>query len=240
MNYTTLTLDFHYKLRETKTKIMKINFLSSISGILTLLAYTNAATSNVKTVISPAQFYETCNRNDSYTVVKYYTSWCHHCKRLKPIFEEVSNLYADHVDEDGFKVNFLNVNCELFGSTLCADLPGFPIIELVKPLHGLSVVEEPLNTEIEPFWKRIPLGFYNWAFSKKNPDAKIGQERILRYQGRRDTEAIHNFIATVVGKDKLANKVDLVLDDDYQCHEDDSLCKDGKVYSCLLYTSRCV
>ncbi|CCK73419.1 protein disulfide isomerase MPD2 NDAI_0G04340 [Naumovozyma dairenensis CBS 421] len=205
-----------------------MKFCTTLFGsLLILIQIAQAAKNNVKHVTSIDQFYNICNNaNGSYTMVKYYTTWCHHCKRLGPIYEELSDLYKNVEGDDN--VTFLNVNCEIFGSTLCVDLPGFPIINLIKPLDKpLNIKEFDWNSLsfFERIWKRIYDKLY-----LKNPYWQIDPDRIVKYQGRRDVEPLDNFIKTVKAKDELSKKVSSILNPNYHCSDADLFCKEGKIY----------
>lgn len=58
--------------------------------------------------------------------VKHYTSWCGHCKKLKPVWDELSDKYRDDK-----RVNILSINCdENKGS--CKNVRGYPTLILYK------------------------------------------------------------------------------------------------------------
>ncbi|EJS41845.1 mpd2p [Saccharomyces arboricola H-6] len=204
--------------------------LSSLWSVCNLIIPVSAYSNEVTMVKSIEQYFETCNRNDSYTVVKYYTSWCQHCKTLAPVYEELGELYAKKVDENDLPINFLEVNCEFFGSTICVDLPGFPIIEMVKPRREPLVLTEPDWPSMkfhERLWQRIQMWFHN-------PKYQLDQSRVVRFEGSRNIRSLSNFIDAVRNKDAESKLVEQIFDDSKHCGElsrsQQSLCKAGKEY----------
>lgn len=194
--------------------------------ILPTLAYGEAVTM----VKSIEQYFDLCNRNDSYTMIKYYTSWCQHCKTLAPVYEELGELYTKEVNTDDIPINFLEVNCEFFGPTLCTDLPGFPIIELVKPRTKPLVLPELDWSSMkfhERLWQKIKTWFHN-------PKYQLDSSRIVRFEGSRNTKSLSSFINTVRSKDAEERFIEHIFDDSKKCSEEllsqQPLCKAGKDY----------
>ena len=208
-----------------------ISMLSLCGVILPVLAYSETVTM----VKSVEQYFDTCNRNDSYIMIKYYTSWCQHCKTLAPVYEELGELYAKDANKEDIPINFLEVNCEFFGPTLCTDLPGFPILELIKPrTRPLNVPELDYSSMKfhQRLWQRIKTRFHN-------PKYQLDPSRVVRFEGSRNIKSLSNFIDTVRSKDAENKFIEHVFDDSKNCDEEflsqQRLCK-----ACLLYTSRCV
>ncbi|CAI4817871.1 CBM_collapsed_G0051500.mRNA.1.CDS.1 [Saccharomyces cerevisiae] len=166
--------------------------LSTCVVILPALAYSEAVTM----VKSIEQYFDICNRNDSYTMIKYYTSWCQHCKTLAPVYEELGELYAKKANKDDTPINFLEVNCEFFGPTLCTDLPGFPIIELVKP-RTKPLVLPKLDWSSMKFHERLWQRIKTWF---NNPKYQLDTSRVVRFEGSRNLKSLSNFIDTLLCK----------------------------------------
>lgn len=196
--------------------------------LLAQLAFAKEARKHVDLVMSIDQYYDTVNRNDSYTMVEYTTSWCHHCKRLRPNFVELMQLYAEDTTKPS--VVFLEVNCEIFGSTICSGFPGFPIIHLIQPRS--KPLDLPAPETSPSLWKKIK----NYLVVKyKDPRWQLDPERIIEYTGARDPESMKSFIEAVRAKDKLLGMVEKVLDSDYNCNaeeegESQKVCEIGKEY----------
>lgn len=206
---------------------MLMLFLQSIL-ILAQLGLAKQERKHVELVMSLDQYYDTANNNDSYTMVEYTTSWCHHCKKLAPNFVELMQSYEEDATEP--KVNFLEVNCEIFGSTICSGFPGFPMIHLIQPRNKPLAL--PSTKSSEPLWRKV----VNYLTSKyKDPRWQLDSERVIEYNGSRDAKAMRAFIEAVRGKDKRLNLVDKVSDSDYDCSSEkqqnlQKLCEDGKKY----------
>ncbi|QLL34353.1 hypothetical protein HG536_0G02120 [Torulaspora globosa] len=182
----------------------------------------------VDLVMSLDQYYDAVNSNESYTMVEYTTSWCHHCKKLAPNFVQLKQSF----DADTAKppVRFLEVNCEIFGTTICSGFPGFPMIHLIQP--RTKPLEMPDQNQPVPLWRRI----FNYLTSKyTNPRWQLDPDRVIEYRGSRDPESMKSFIEAVRKKDKLLRAVNRVLDESYDCNsepeeQDKQLCEYGKKF----------
>lgn len=204
-----------------------IPFLQLLSLILgTGLAKEDSK--HVDLVMSLDHYYDAVNSNESYTMVEYTTSWCHHCKKLAPNFVELMHSFED--DETKPPVRFLEVNCEIFGSTICSGFPGFPMIHLVQPRT------KPLEIQVEdkpvPLWRKA----FNYLTSKYfDPRWQLDKERVIEYKGSRDAASMKSFIEAVRNKDKLLRAAEVVLDYSYDCEsepeeENRQLCQYGKQF----------
>ncbi|CAI4050845.1 protein disulfide isomerase MPD2 SKDI_15G0700 [Saccharomyces kudriavzevii IFO 1802] len=205
-------------------------FLLSVWSVCSLILQALAYSDEVVMVKSIEQYFDICNRNNSYTMIKYYTSWCHHCKTLAPVYEELSELYAKKVNEEDTAINFLEVNCEVFGPTLCTDLPGFPIIELVKPRTKPLVLPKLDWASMkfhERLWQRIKTWFHN-------PKYQLDPARIVRFEGSRNIKSISNFIDAVRSTDAENRLIEHIFDDSANCGDElpsqQVLCRAGKEY----------
>lgn len=184
---------------------------------------------HVDLVMSLDQYYDAVNSNSSYTMVEYTTSWCHHCKKLAPNFVKLMKSYENDTIIPGVK--FLEVNCEIFGSTICRGFPGFPMIHLIQPRT------DPLDLQADDwkplsFWQRI-LKVVTGKYT--DPRWQLEQRRIIEYRGSRDAEAMKTFVEAVRAKDKLVRMVDRVMDASCDCDKEDEedarqLCNSGKQY----------
>ena len=194
--------------------------------LLLLLALPYTTLALVHQVTSLDFFYDTVNRNDSYTVVKYFTTWCSHCKQLGPVVEQLSSTYSAPV---GANVTFLEVNCELFGSTLCDRLPGFPVLELVKPTKEeppLPLGEQPQEQAEEQagWWSRLVGKLFGGGH---NPEWQLDLDRVVEFRGNRNTDVITNFLDQVIYNDYYDEAIAQVLENRDCTHE---LCTLGKAY----------
>ncbi|EDO19283.1 hypothetical protein Kpol_1036p25 [Vanderwaltozyma polyspora DSM 70294] len=179
--------------------------------------------SHVQDVRSLDQFYEVCNDNSTYTVVKYYTTWCSHCKRLAPVFDKLGEFYDKNIGND-LPVTFLNVDCDVFGNTLCASLPGYPVVQFIKGETPSSDVDGVDPQELS-FLGRIVQKITDRF---KSPSWQVNPERITEFKGRRDFDGLKNFIETVKGQVKKEHMISTILNDG-DCNESE-LCKIGKAY----------
>lgn len=159
--------------------------------ILLILLFISHVSAKVYPVTSLDFFYDNINKNDTYCMVKYYTTWCSHCKRLQPVFEKLSESFSN--------MKFLEVNCDVFGSTLCQRLPGFPIIELVLPLpDNLSTNED---NDIPEGW--ISKWLYKLKNGNYNPKKRLSIERVIEFKGSRDLLSLSNFINVTVTNEQI-------------------------------------
>ena len=179
----------------------------------------------VKHIENLPEFFEYTNRNDSYTVIKYYTEWCGHCKRLKPIFEEVAGSYSS--PDSGTLVNFIEVDCDLFGGFLCWDIDSYPVIRILVPRREPLVVVER-NDKDAPFWARW---IRKLVGPGVDPNWNVHPRRITGYEGNRTYDSLRNFIDAVIARDELNQAVYHVIDESYECDPSrEKLCIVGKDY----------
>lgn len=162
--------------------------------------------SNVISISSEEQFYEIMNHMDNgdsntrttFNFVKYYTTWCSHCKKLNPVFQELSSKYGNNTH-----LHFCEVDCDIFGNNLCKKLPGYPMIEVITTTKD----DLPSNDkQIEAvkderyWWQKV------WS-PRKDPNWVIDEDRIIQYKGRRDFESLSNFIDRLIDMDNLQDKI---------------------------------
>ncbi|QLQ80271.1 hypothetical protein HG537_0D02720 [Torulaspora globosa] len=200
--------------------------LLQLISILLGLGHAKQASNGVDLVMSLDQYYDTVNSNESYTMVEYTTSWCHHCKKLAPNFVQLKRLFDD--DSTRPPVRFLEVNCEIFGSTICSGFPGFPMIHLIQP--RTRPLEMPDQSQPVALWRRV----FNYLTSKyTDPRWQLDPSRVIEYKGSRDPKSMKSFIEAVRKKDKLLKMAEKVLDESYGCksesyEQDQQLCEYGK------------
>lgn len=154
-------------------------------------------------------FYDTVN-TESYTVIKYFTTWCSHCKRLGPVFHQLSELFDN---SQGTNVTFLEVNCDLFGSTLCDRLPGYPMVEVIKPLISQEVNGSTI-TETAPvklsWWSKLVKTIKHGGY---NPAWHMDLSRVVEFEGSRDLPILKGFIDKVIENNELDRELETILSD---------------------------
>ncbi|AQZ12021.1 MPD2 (YOL088C) [Zygosaccharomyces parabailii] len=179
------------------------------------------------------EYYDQVNSVEQYTMLEYTTTWCHHCKELKPVFDELMLSYEG--DESKPSIRFMDVSCELFGSQVCHGLRAFPHISFIVPR------DEPLEVHVDyaamPFakrwWKRL-------VHRLQDPKWQLDEDRVFVYDGDRDVESMRNFIDTIRGKDKQRRLAVRVLDPAHTCEGEDDvqLCEEGKGFLAELDESQ--
>lgn len=148
--------------------------------------------SNVKEIRVLQDFYENIN-NNNYTLVKYYTTWCSHCKKLKPIFDTMSNDHteldvSDYLPKTFFNktfdnlpkffdehinIDYISVECEIFGSfEICKRWPGYPVVEFIPPntqtsihVSGNDIAETEPEEDDTPTWLKVFTKIDEWMTS---------------------------------------------------------------------------
>ncbi|QEU58912.1 Mpd2 [Kluyveromyces lactis] len=205
-----------------------------MKNLLYLSLLATAALAIVESVTSLDQFYGVVNNfnatNPTYTVVKYYTNWCSHCKKLKPVFEQLSESSVlsevDIVDPaltSGVDFAFFEVDCELFGNMLCKRLDGFPAVEIIKPLRSelnVTRLEDPRGW-IDRLLDTITNAGYDLTWT-------LDTDRIVTFNGRRNLDVFERFIQAVVTSDQWDRVLQLIVNDN--CSDKDKLCEDGREY----------
>ncbi|AEY97029.1 FAER039Wp [Eremothecium gossypii FDAG1] len=187
-----------------------------------LLVWGAVALASVVSIKSEDQFYALVD-NGRYSLIKYYTAWCSHCKHLAPVFVELSD--RELAMPAGAEVQFLEVDCDRFGNSLCARLPGFPVLELVRPSaqDGPEAVPQP---PAAGGWRRV-LHWLHALLPQQHP-FRVPEDRIAEFRGSRTADTIASFIQQVVRNDRLEELAQRVLDGAAQ--EDEPLVHNGRAY----------
>ncbi|CCF57125.1 hypothetical protein KAFR_0C01315 [Kazachstania africana CBS 2517] len=194
---------------------MKFTFLVAIGSFIV-----SVYSKGVIPIESISQFYDIVdNDKDAYTLVKYFATWCSHCKRLKPIYAKLSESYEDN------DVNFVEVDCDKFGNVLCTDIPGFPMVQLIKPTNGVTQQEE-IEESRKSTWGKIKSKFSG----NQNKEDVIEADRIVTYEGSRDVESYKSFITTVKYNSELSKIMEKIMNEDYECGTSEVECQEGKKY----------
>lgn len=194
---------------EFKEGVMKFSttFVCSLVSLVShiVIAKEDNTENKVISILSEEQFYDIVNKGNgkfttTFNLVKYYTTWCSHCKRLNPVFKDLSVKYGA-----SSQFNFLEVDCDIFGSNLCKKLPGYPMIEVVTTDTNdiNNILEEPVKDE-RFWWQRI------WS-PQRDPTWTINDDRIIQYKGSRDFESISNFIERLINMDKLQIQIQKII-----------------------------
>lgn len=130
--------------------------------------------------------------NTTINVIKYYTTWCNHCKRLAPTWSNLIKSFPN--------INFLSVDCDVFGKTLCKNIPGYPIIKIVttqpSDIINLSDTIDSNTSDDLSWFEYLKSWFMNDSYNTKVID--IGSDRIIEYKGVRDFQHLYNFIDSFV------------------------------------------
>ncbi|CUS21684.1 LAQU0S03e08306g1_1 [Lachancea quebecensis] len=197
-----------------------------ISSFLTVFFLPLLAFCRVHSVASLDFFYDTVN-TDSYTVVKYFTTWCSHCKRLGPVFSQLSEAFGDRRDVN---TTFLEVDCDLFGSTLCDHLPGYPAVEVIKPIteqERLDSKDAQRNAGKLSWWSKLIKAIKQGGF---NPAWHMDKSRAVEFNGSRDLPLLKNFVDMVIESTEQDKELEAILDE--------APCKDDRCESLREYLSK--
>ncbi|KAH7585014.1 hypothetical protein B1J92_I07777g [Nakaseomyces glabratus] len=162
-----------------------------------ILAVLAVAFAEIIPIESIDQFYDLANKDGTYTVVKYYTEWCSHCKKLKSVYKELDEQLSSESNLNA-PIQFVEVDCDTYGSTICKRLPGYPIVEVVKPPTldaNTTVTDTPTLFERV---KRAIFGENTWT---------ISDDRIVRFEGSRSVNPLQGFITMVVNKDVMKRQL---------------------------------
>lgn len=147
----------------------------------------------------------------SFNIIKYYTTWCSHCKRLQPIWSQLVSEFPN--------VNFLSIDCDIFAKDLCQGLPGYPIIKVITTgENDLITIDDNgdgnliTNTIMDGWLQYIKSWFKR---GDKQKLIHIEPERILPYKGARNYEQLSNFINHLLELDQLqSNFIKIVYEND--------------------------
>ena len=76
--------------------------------------------------------------NETADLYFFYTLWCPHCKKSKPIWEELKNQIGNN-PVNGVKINFIEVDCDKDSATAEKfKVEGYPTIKMVR---GNQIIE---------------------------------------------------------------------------------------------------
>ncbi|CAL9734733.1 protein disulfide isomerase Mpd2p [Monosporozyma servazzii] len=178
-----------------------MKLLPIVSSVLTLNVVTFGWAKNTE-ILSIDDFNTIVNSNQlddphatSFNVIKYYTTWCSHCKRLTPIWSQLVKEYPD--------INFLSIDCDVFGGDLCKGLPGYPIVKVITTTQD-DIIDLPDNKPVD---KDSWLGYFKSWFNRDTQKLiHVEPERIIQYQGARNHEQISSFIEHLKKLDELQSK----------------------------------
>ncbi|KAK5963634.1 protein disulfide isomerase MPD2 PWA37_003959 [Arxiozyma heterogenica] len=168
------------------------DFNQIVNTIPNSIDYYTANTEN--NFISSSSFSSPLSYDDvSINVIKYYTTWCSHCKKLSPIWSRLIKAFPN--------INFLSIDCDVFGKSLCRDLPGYPIIKIITTQGSdIKNIDTDLqNTDISKtlsWFGYLKSWFMNDPYNTEIID--IDPKRVMEYKGRRDYETMYNFIDSLV------------------------------------------
>ncbi|KAH3898779.1 uncharacterized protein SCODWIG_01037 [Saccharomycodes ludwigii] len=194
--------------------------------LLTANLFPNLAEARVTKVNTIETFYNNARNERNYTFVKYFTNWCSHCKRLEPIYKDLSDNYKVstgnitlfdiplNLEEIGetsidnkININFLEVDCEQFGRfEICSRLEGFPYLEVIKPLKK---EEQTLPQEEEKplgFWKKLLSVFFILDDNLLN-----FVDRTVEFDGNRDLQSLTKFLDNIILHDYNLNLIDRII-----------------------------
>jgi protein disulfide-isomerase-like protein len=78
-------------------------------------------------VLSSDNWKEELNKHE-FTAVKFYAPWCGHCKKLAPVWDELSEIVAK---EKGDKFGIAKVDCTI-NSAQCGDVRSYPTLKFFR------------------------------------------------------------------------------------------------------------
>lgn len=201
-------------------------------GLLLVIHFPLLILAKVSYVNTVHDFYNSINNHTGYTFVKYFTTWCEHCKRLKPVYEELSELSGSELGSSHDFI-FLEVDCDKFYNSLCARLPGYPIVKLVKPqIKVLNTIESATfnnSVNFPGIFERV----WNYMISIGSPNKKhmLEKFRVVEYKGSRSIEGLKNFTRNVVKLDRFNSLAQQVFDHNAETTEPMVLAARGYVSS---------
>jgi thiol-disulfide isomerase/thioredoxin len=109
-----------------------------IAGIYAYVQY--VAPKLTDTYVPNKEFSTEGSATDTETADLYffYTLWCPHCKKSKPIWEELKSQVGNNM-VNGVKVNFIEVDCDKDSATAEKfKVEGYPTIKMVR---GNQIIE---------------------------------------------------------------------------------------------------
>lgn len=88
-------------------------------------------------------------------IIFFFADWCPHCKKAKPHWEEVKQMYSGKV-VNGYNMIFTEVDCseetdEVKQTTKQYDIEGYPTIKLVKDGQVIEYDAKPDKDTLEKF-----------------------------------------------------------------------------------------
>ena len=88
-------------------------------------------------------------------IIFFFADWCPHCKKAKPHWEEVKQVYSGKV-VNGYTMVFTEVDCsketeEMKKTTAEYEIEGYPTIKLVKDGQIIEYDAKPDKSTLEKF-----------------------------------------------------------------------------------------
>ncbi|AET40098.1 protein disulfide isomerase MPD2 Ecym_5339 [Eremothecium cymbalariae DBVPG len=186
-----------------------------------LICMPSSTLAKVEEVGTLQQFIDKVNTEKNYTLVEYYTTWCSHCKKLGPIFEDVSESLGTELGESQ-PIEFLKVDCDKFDGTLCKRLPGFPVVELYRPAKGF-VKQQEEEESVAQDERALKRSLWDWLsgslsfITRKTQQQRLSWEldpaRIVEFKGNRNKDTFTKFVKSVVERDRFARIAEVVFSD---------------------------
>ena len=112
-----------------------------------LYVYKKSISSKIKDTYAPNQEFVSNDADKSAVLYYFYTTWCPHCKKTKPEWEQLKNNYADNNNINGYNLTFVEVDCD--ANPELADkfkVEGYPTIKLVK---GNQIIEFDAKPDVK-------------------------------------------------------------------------------------------
>jgi thiol-disulfide isomerase/thioredoxin len=119
------------------TPILLVTIVFIIAGIYVYIQY---VAPKITDAYVPNKEFTTEGTSDTETADLYffYTVWCPHCKKSKPIWEELKSQVGDNT-VNGVKINFIEVDCDKDTETAEKfKVEGYPTIKMVR---GNQIIE---------------------------------------------------------------------------------------------------
>ena len=145
----------------------------------------------------------------SFNVIKYYTTWCSHCKKLAPVWSKLTKSFPN--------INFLSIDCDVFGKSLCRDLPGYPIIKIITTKRSDIDVNMDLSHDANNNSNNMSWFAYlkSWFMHGDPYNTEmidiISSKRVIEYKGRRDYESLYNFIDSLIQLHQLETQFNRIV-----------------------------
>jgi len=136
-------------------KFIFIILIAALFIVAAMYVYRKTMTNN-KPLTHPTTETSSSENNKNVELYLFYTDWCPHCKKTKPEWERLKQLYQNDKKVNGYTINFIEVDCEANPDLANKfNITGYPTIKLLKGNQIVEFDAKPDVATLEKFLSTV-------------------------------------------------------------------------------------